>query len=264
MQPPSKLLSTTEWRRALSTRQGTFVVAGVVALLAGAFLLLFLSRYRASVTDSSPVKVLVARALIEKGSSGDVILTTGMVEQATVKKTELRGGAVKEPSALRGKVAADDVYPGEQLTSADLTASTGSLANEITGTERAISLPLDSAHGMIGDLSAGDHVDVFSAFNVDSFGGRPRPVLKAVMRNAIVLKVPDKASGGLGGANKTQDVVLKAPDFQSWKFALTSDYGKLWLVLRPKVGADETTPSPVTVERILFGTPSIPVRRGSR
>ena len=80
----------------------------------------------------------------------------------------------------------------------------------------------------------------------------------------IVLKVPDKASGGLGGANKTQDVVLKAPDFQSWKFALTSDYGKLWLVLRPKVGADETTPSPVTVERILFGTPSIPVRRGSR
>src|SRR5437667_318839 len=149
MQPPSKLLSTTELRRALSTRQGTFVVAGVVALLAGAFLLLFLSRYRASVTDSSPVKVLVAKALIEKGSSGDVILTTGMVEQATVKKTELKGGAVKEPSAIRGKVAADDVYPGEQLTSSDFTASTGSLANEITATERAIAPPrdpIDSGH----------------------------------------------------------------------------------------------------------------------
>jgi pilus assembly protein CpaB len=264
------VLPVNEIRRLVSTRQGMFVVAGAVAVLSGAFLLLFLSTYRSSVTDTSPTTVLVAKGLTEKGSSGDVVVTKGLFETQTISKTELKDGAIQDPARLRGKVLATDVYPGEQFTAADLTTSKEALVNKISGNERAISVPLDSAHGMIGDIKAGDHVDVLAAFNGQGAGvggrntGLVRPVVKRVMENALVLRAPDAPKGGVSGVNKTQTVVLRAPDEQAWKFAFTAEAGKIWLVLRPKAGAESSRPSLVTVERVLFGTKPIQIKRRGR
>jgi Flp pilus assembly protein CpaB len=260
MELTRKLPSGGDMRRMASTRNGMLVVAGLVALLAGAFLLLFLSRYRDSVNDTSPVTVLVAKSLIEKGTSGDVVITNGMFETNRITKSEQKQGAISDPAALRHQVAAGDIFPGEQLTTAKFNGTTDSLANKVSGYERAISIPLDSAHGMIGDVQTGDHVDVLAGFNVDNGNGPTRPMLRPVMQNSLVLKAPTKAKGSGVTGNNTQEVVLRAPDQEAWKFAFSSEYGKVWIVLRAKVGAQQSRPSVVTLESVLFGTKPITVR----
>ena len=102
--------STIDIRRFVSTREGTIVVAALVALLAGAMVLLFLSQYRRSVTNSSPTSVLVAKSLIEKGSSGDVVLSKSMYETTTIKKSEVKTGAISDPAVLKGEAAVKDVF----------------------------------------------------------------------------------------------------------------------------------------------------------
>jgi len=251
-------------KRMVGTREGMAGVAVAVGLVAGAVLLAFMSNYKHSVDSSSKsATVLVAKQLIQKGSSGDVILTKGLFETTTAAAGERKGGAISDPANLRGKQASTDIYPGEQLTASDFEKANNSLVNEITNRERAISIPLDSAHGMIGDVRAGDHVDVLAGFNVQPDGAaRPRPVLKAIMQDALVLKAPDKPlNGALSAANNTQNVVLRAPDEHAWDFAFSSEFGKVWIVLRPKVGAAQSTPSLVTLERLLFGLKPITVSR---
>jgi Flp pilus assembly protein CpaB len=259
MQSPRKLFTSTEFRRQLSTRQGMFAVAGLVTVLAGAFLLLFLSQYRARVTDSSQVNVAIARSLIEKGSSGDVIVSNGLFEMAKVKKSELKGGAVTNPAKLRGQVAAEDIFPGTQLTASEFTAGSGTIGSKITGLDRAISIPLDSAHGIIGDVSAGDRVDVLGGFNVEGTT-RGRPMMRTLLQNILVLKAPSSGKVSATSLDKTQNVVLRVPDTKVGQLAWASDNGKVWLVLRPKAGAQQSPPSLVGIESLLVGTRPIPGR----
>jgi Flp pilus assembly protein CpaB len=261
MEAIRKLTSGNDMRRLASTRNGMLTIAVLVAVLAGAFLLLFLSRYRDSVNNTSPVTVLVAKSLIEKGTSGDVVITSGMFETSRITTSEAKHGAIEDPSKLRGQIAASDVYPGEQLTAAEFTGTSSSLANEITGLQRAISIPLDGAHGMIGEVKAGDHVDVLAGFNKENGGaGSGQPILRAIMQNATVLRAPSSAKGGGVGSTKTQNVVLKAPDKNAWKFAFASEYGKVWIVLRSKAGAEQSAPSLVTLQTVLFGSKPIRVK----
>jgi len=236
-------------------------VAGFVAVMAGMMLLFFMSQYRQSVDSSSKtVSVLIAKSLIEKGTPGDVIADKGMFETSSLKQSERKAGAIVDPSNLRGQAAADDVFPGEQLTVADFKQADGGVVNKISGRERAITLPLDSAHGMIGDVQTGDRVDVLAGFNSSS-GAVHRPVIKAIMQNALVLKAPSGAKGGVSSANSTQNVVLRAPDEKSWNFAFASEFGKVWLVLRPQAGAEDTRPSVVTLETLLIGVKPISVKK---
>jgi Flp pilus assembly protein CpaB len=251
---------TQEIQRLVSTRGGMVAVAGAVAVMAGMMLLFFMSQYRQSVDSSSKtVTVLVAKNLIEKGTPGDVIADKGMFETSSVKQSERKAGAVVDPSNLRGQAATDDVFPGEQLTRADFKQVDGRVINKLSGRERAITLPLDSAHGMIGDVQAGDRVDVIAGFNTTS-GVSSRPVLKAIMQNALVLKAPSSVKGGTS-SNSTQSVVVRAPDEDSWNFAYASEFGKVWIVLRPQAGAENTRPSVVTLETLLIGSKPIPLKR---
>jgi Flp pilus assembly protein CpaB len=260
MQTRQKLVSSTELRRHLATRQGMFVAAAVVTVAAAAFLLIFLSQYRDRVTDSSEVNVAVAKSLIEKGSSGDVIVEKGLYEIQAVRKSDLDDGAVTDPAALRGKVAADDIFPGDQMTSSDFATGTDSLASKITGTERAISIPLDPAHGLIGEVDAGDRVDVLAGFTVQgSFRGRPS--MRTILQNALVLKAPAEVKTKAASLNKTQNVVIRASDEKAAQIAYAIDNGKVWLTLRPKAGAENSPPSNVALESLLAGT--TPIRVGS-
>jgi Flp pilus assembly protein CpaB len=253
--------SAQELQRLVSTPGGMIAVAGLVAVLAGAMLLFFLSQYRQRVADSdNTVKVLVAKGLIEKGSPGDVIADKGLFQTSSIKQGQRNDGAITDPASLKGKVAATDIYPGQQLTSSEFTGTTNALVNKISDYDRAISIPLDAAHGMVGDVKVGDHVDVLAGFNTEAGLSQNRPVLKAIMQNALVLKAPDKPKGS-AGSNSTQNVVVRAPDEKSWDIAFSSEFGKVWIVLRPKAGAEQTKPSIVTLDKVLLGIRPIQVDR---
>jgi Flp pilus assembly protein CpaB len=173
-------------------------------------------------------------------------------------------------------VTTADIYPGQQLTTGDFTATTtDAIATKIVGDQRAVSIPLDEAHGLIGHVRAGDHVDILGGFNlvrVDrngvpvSNGGAARPVLKLLMENVLVLDVPTAAGGGLGAASREANVVLRLSDQQAAELAFASDNGKIWFSLRPQSGGQAAAPSFVTLETLLLGVKPVTVMKsfGSR
>jgi Flp pilus assembly protein CpaB len=252
-------------RKILSTREGTLAAAGVAALLAVAILLVFMHGYKRSLDASAePVTVLVAKSPLPKGSSGDQIAAKGLFQATGFKREQVKEGAITDPGSLRGLVARQALVPGQQLTTADFAKPTDPILSKLSEDERAVTVPLDSAHGMIGQVQAGDHVDVLAGFSVQDEGAaRPRPVLRTLLQDVEVLQAPPpgEPKGGLNNANQPQDVILRVSDSDASQLAFSSDNGKLWIVLRPQVGATEAAPSLVTLERLLSGMPPIPLNR---
>jgi Flp pilus assembly protein CpaB len=244
-------------QKLTSSRGGTLAVAALAAVLAGASILVYLNRYRHSIrAEGAPVTVLVANKIIQKGTPGTAVAEQGLFRPATVRESQLRNGAFSDPASLRGQVATRDIVRGQQLTTAEFTSAGGSVASTLTGSERVISVPVDSAHGLIGSIQKGDHVDVFAGFNVSSnLGGQARPMLRLIAQNIPVVGVGSTA-GNLGN-NATTNVSLEARPRQVAELAFTADNGKLWLVVRPPNGAKASKPGIVTVSTVLLGTPPL-------
>jgi Flp pilus assembly protein CpaB len=257
-------------QKLLATRGGTAAVAGAAALMAFLVFLLFMNQYRSSVDDSSePVGVLIAKSLIPKGMSGDLVGTQELFQPTTAPKSQVKDGALTDPATLKGRVALEDIYPGQQLTTGDFSSTTtDALATKITGDQRAVSVPLDAAHGLIGHVRAGDRVDVLGGFNVVRVdrrgvpiqqGGAARPVVKLLMENILVLEVPADTGGGLGGGSNSANVVLRLSAEQAAQLAFASDNGKIWFSLRPLSGASTPDTSFVTLETLLLGVKPVTV-----
>lgn len=249
-------------QKLLSTRGGTVALGGVAALMAAFVLLLYLNSYRSSVTaDSEPVTVLVARTLIEKGMPGDVVGLKKLFQSDEAPKSQVKDGAITDPSTLRGRIAVEDIYPGQQLTVADFAGTTDAIGAKLAGKHRAIAVPLDTARGLVGRVEPGDRVDVLAGFNVlsNAAGGQGRPVVKVMMQNALVLDAPAQTAAGLAAGNQTANVVLRVNRDQATEIAWAVDNGKIWLVLRPRAGAPPTKPGVATAESVLTGVKPVAV-----
>lgn len=248
--------------KLVSTRRGALLVALVIAMLAGASILLYLNSYRESLeAQGAMVTVLVAKQSIPKGTAGSVVAAKDLYTVTTIRESQLLDGAMSDPATLRGKVATREIFEGAQLTATDFGAAGDSLAAQLTDTERVISVPLDSAHGLIDGIEVGNRVDVYAGFNVIPVGadGRPisggqaRPMLRRILTNVPVLAIGEKG--------KPTNVSLGVDDVEAAKVAFASDNGKLWLALRPSAGAKASRPSLVTVETLLLGVPPVQILR---
>ncbi len=247
----------------LSTKNGSVAAALVAAAIAGLLIVFFLSQYRDGVNkEGVPTPVLVADELIEQGASGDAAGAQGLFERTEVPRDQVKAGAVSDPAALRGEVAVRELLPGQQLTDADFRPAGSGVVTKLAADQRAITVSLDSAHSLSGNLRAGDHVDILSGFEIDSAGGN-RPVLRMLMQDVRVLAVPKKAAGGGGvggGANETADITLRVGVSAAPKLAFAADNGKIWLVLRPQDGEKLDRSSLITLQSLLVGTKPVKVR----
>jgi Flp pilus assembly protein CpaB len=100
---------------------------------------------------------------------------------------------------------------------------------------------------------AGNRVDVWVGFNVQSGTGVSKPVERLLLQNVPVLSV---GTGGNGGGN----VTVRVNPADSGRLIYASQYGTIWLVLRPTVGGTKPPPLQVTAQS-LVGTPAIQVGR---
>jgi Flp pilus assembly protein CpaB len=237
--------------------------AGVAAVL----LLAYLNHYRDSVTGGvAPAPVLVADRLIPKGTAGDAVIAGTLFRSATVTEEQLAQGAITDSAAFDGKVATRDISPGQQLTAADFARDADPLRGQLEKTQRAISVPLDTAHGLVGDVRAGDTIDVLAGFNsIDGSNGRGQPVLKVILRDILVLKAPPLEGGPNSADSNARDmanVILRTTDREAAALAYASDNGKVWLVLRPPTGAKESTTPSVSLQALLGVRPI--VQEGSK
>ena len=246
-------------QKLISTRRGSLYVAMGASLLAGVAILVYLNGYRSKLqAGTTPVTVLIARTTIPKGTAGSVVASKAMFTATTIRESQLREGAFSDPSSLTGKVATTQVYEGSQLTAGEFSNSSSALAGTLTDRERVVSIPLDSSHGLIGEVEVGNHVDVYAGFNVipvgpggiPGNGGQARPVLRQIMSDVPVVGI-NSGSGGVG--TRTANVSLQVDDQQAAELAFASDNGKLWLSLRPSAGAKSSPPTIVTAETLLLG-----------
>lgn len=238
---------------------GTILVGGVAAVLAAVVLLVYIAQYRDSVRqEQKPIAVLVANGIIAKGTSGDIIGDQQMYTIQKIPANHVHNGAITDPNSIKGRVTVDELFTGTQLTESDFTDKTG-IINKISGVQRAMSIPLDSASGLVGFLQTGDHVDVIAGFNIDNgIDGKRHPVTETLMTNILVLDAPDSSSkSGIGGANDTSNIVLLVTDLQAVELAFANENGKIVLAMRPQTGGTASATLPLqTLETELFGIKS--------
>jgi Flp pilus assembly protein CpaB len=252
--------------RLVSTRRGTLLAALLIALLAGASILVYLNSYRESLrTQGALVTVLVAKKTIPKGTAGSVVAAKDLYSATTIRESQLLEGAMSDPATLRDTVTTREIFEGAQLTAADFKPAGDSLAAQLTDRQRVVSLPFDTAHGMIGGIEVGNRVDVYAGFNVVTLGpdgqplkgGQGRPVLRRILSNVPVLAIGTKAKSSSASTN----VSVRVNDAEAAEAAFASDNGKLWLALRPGAGAKTSKSRIVTIETLLLGVPPVQMLR---
>jgi pilus assembly protein CpaB len=234
-------------RRIFATRGGTLAVGILAAALAAIALLVYLSQYRDNLNrQNASVGVLVAKSLIRKGTPGTLIGTKVLFQATTVPRSQLKTGALSDPSALRGLVALTDIYPGQQLALSSFgTARVGALADQLSERERAVSIPIDATHGLLGVVQPGDRVDLLLSI---SAAGSSRTVaagsiIKTIFQNVYVL------------GTTTGSMTLRVNDAQAERLAWASDNGRLWVALRPSADAQQSPPRIVSFDSVIFGGP---------
>lgn len=249
-------------QKLIATRRGTIVLSIIAAAVAAGLVLVYVSRYRNSVSQTGqPVTVLVAKAAIPKGTSGTIIAEKVLYTATTYRQSQVLNGAFSDPSSLRGEVAAKDIAVGSQLTASDFAPASTNISSTVTGDQRIVSIPFGAANGLAGELQAGDHVDVYAGFNVVPVnrsgvavkGGQSRAVVRRVLEDITVVGVGGKTSGVLASGNA--DISFRVTDDQAAELQFAAQNGTLWLALRPSAGAKSSPPSIVSMETLLLGVP---------
>jgi Flp pilus assembly protein CpaB len=227
--------------KLLTTRRGTIILGIGAAVIAAIVLLVYLNQYRNSVdSGAQPVSVLVAKSLIQKGTPGNVVGETRLFQVTSIPRKELKTGAFVDPQTLTGKVAAIDIYPGQQLTAADFVpANTAVLTQALARNQRAVVIPLEDAAEVGGQIGAGDHVDVWVALTNQAGNGVTKPIVREVLQDMYVLN----ATGG--------GVTFRATPRESGLLIYASQQARIWLVLRPTVASTTTKPPVISANDLL-------------
>ena len=221
-QSPRSRIGGSWTGQLLSSRRGALTVAALAALLAGVLLYLFVQHYRKNSNAAAPpanVYVFVAQKFIAQGTPAQTVSAESLLRRTQVPAKQAVAGAITDPSEITGEVAAASITAGQQVSLADFTHANISVAAYLSGTERAIALPLDAPHGLTAYLAAGDTVDVMA--DVDG-------TTTMLAQNISIL------------ANTGGDVVLRVTDRQALQLAGASDATKIWLTLRPPTGAQQS------------------------
>ena len=253
--------------RVMTTRTGALTLAIILAAAAALLVVVYVKGYQSDVNGrSDEVSVLVANQTIPQLTPGNQVVEATMYRTTTVPKSSLVDGAVTNPDQLKGLVARNDVYPGEQLTTNQFVKSdTNSVAVNLKPNQRAIDFPATPGAGLVGRLQVGDHVDVVANFDVvpvDPATGLPRqggqsiPVTKTIAHNVLVLGVPDASTTESVSSNQAKNSVLtlavNVGDVQHVVFA--QEKGDIYFVLRPPGSSDDVRPVIDDVRSVLRGT----------
>jgi len=213
-----------------SGRRNSILVAVVAALLAGALIFVFVTRYsKSTVLPPAETTVFVAKSYIPDGMTDQQIISSGMLTPKQVPISQAIVGAISDPSEITGEISTSAIAAGQQITVSDFAHGGGALDTELTGDHRAVAISIDAAHGLTGYLTAGNNVDIYS----QGSGGT-----SLLFQNIPIL---DNASG---------DVVLNLTDRQVLLLGDAEEENlTLWLALRPATHAKNSI-TIGTVEKI--------------
>jgi hypothetical protein len=235
-------------RGKIGSSRGWTLAFGIgAALLAAILLVVYLNRYRSSVnSETAPTPVLVAKNLIPQGASGTIIAKQELFQVATLPKNDLKVGAISDPAYLNGRVAAADIFPGQQITTADVSAGlTDAIPTQLSGKQRAVAINVGATQGLVGYVASGDRVDVYY-----QTGGNEGAILGLLEPNVLIMRAGNP-------------VIIRADAGLAQKLALASVSGTLWFLLRPAGNAAPPPKRQITstdLQQLIARQPKLPAR----
>jgi Flp pilus assembly protein CpaB len=222
----------------MSYRVRNFVIAAVLALLAGILTTMYVSGYKHRVQKGQGlVSVLVATQDVPTG-------TPAASAHLAVRKLERRNlvaGALADDTKLAGLVSQQPIYSGEQVSLRRFTRVTSlGPRGAIHGHTRIVSVAGDSNQLLSGVLRGGDHVDVIAALPSDATGNTIKPT-HILLRNVLVLRPAQQVEAssklGSGGLDAKLSVLLAVADKNARKLFYAMQNGEWTLALRPIDGS---------------------------
>ena len=245
-------------------------IAVVMAIAAAAAVLVYTTSYRQSVTRGQQrVKVMVATRDIPAGTPIDQALTG--LQLTSILSDDKTPGALTSTAGLTGKVAAQTIYTGQQVVAAVFAEpSTQAAPLQIAKNERAVRIVCSPDPScLLGDVQAGDKVDVFATIKVKPAGAQEDYLVsrllvagvRVIAVPAVAVKKTGLSSGGLGAGKQT--VMIAVDQRVATKFTWAEGAGdqgaQLWLAVRPPDASAEDESTVVeTVNSMIFDnlTPS--------
>jgi Flp pilus assembly protein CpaB len=220
------------------------IALAVVAALLTAF---YVKNYERDVQKAETnVSVYVAKVDIPAGTSGADVDRSGMMNKTKTVRRGVVPGAISNPAQLATLVSTEPIYAGEQVTTRRFaTPSERGILAQLTGLQRAISIPGDSDQLLAGTLKDGDHVDVVASF---TYPEGQTHYTRIILRNLLILKAPD--AGGTtekvtSAGTSPFSATIAITDLQVQKLYWAMKNGQWHMELRPGVDAAD---SPENVE----------------
>jgi pilus assembly protein CpaB len=236
--------------------------AAVVLALVGAMLVVSYVQGadQRAVKDLEPVDVLVVQKAIPAGTPVESMTASLVTEQ--VPASSVTGSSLKSLESSKGKVAAVDLVPGEQVVSERLVAPedvkvAGSV--QIPAGLQEVSFQLEPDRVVGGRLAPGDHVGVF--VNLEKGGlddKQDAETTKLTVRKALVTAVqrapepvataqPAPTASADPNAADPQDTTLPTgslmltvavSDVDAAKIVFAAEYARMWLSKEPTNAKD--------------------------
>ena len=130
-------MSNTSLTTKVTQSRGWTLALGIAAAALAAILLIaYLVQYRSSVNDSTAADARARRE--EPHPEGHLRAPSSPRSSSSRRrrspKDDLKVGAISDPAYLNGRVAVGDIFPGQQITTADLSAGlTDALPTQLSG-----------------------------------------------------------------------------------------------------------------------------------
>jgi Flp pilus assembly protein CpaB len=158
------------------------VLAVVLALVAAGLVVWYVSSLKEEKTPPIVTRpVVVAVADIPARTTGEDMVSNGLVQEQQLVETAIAPGAVTSMSALQDMVLSVPVVKGQQLLQAQLAEPvTQALSFRIKPGMRAVTFPIDRENAVGGSIKEGDRVDVIVTILSDDFQAATLPLGSAI------------------------------------------------------------------------------------
>lgn len=243
----------------MSKRTIALVVAVVLAAVATVALVSYVRGYEERIqANQELVQVFVAKDIIPKGTSGDVAIERGLIDQIKVPRQARADGAVTSLEEIKSDIADATVFKGEQILNTRFVPPSQVSADVLTvpANRVAMSVEVGIPPGVSQFVQIGDHVSVIAQFTFQARGSSgDQRLTKLLLHDIEVLQVgklvrtaptqgqPATQSVQVPDANVLLTLALSLP--QAEKLANAVFSGRLYITLLPKTGK----PSPNTPGR---------------
>lgn len=238
--------------------------AAVVLAIVGAMLVISYASGadQRAVKNLEPVAVLVVKTAIPAGTPVESMTASVVTEQ--LPAAAVSDSALESFEGSKGKVAAVDLVPGEQLVAERLVEpeelkTQGSV--KVPAALQEVSFKLEPDRVVGGRLAPGDHVGIFVSLDEGGLEDKAdRETTKLTVRKALVTAVqrapepaptaapaPSPTASADPNATDPRDTALPVgalmitvaiSDSDAAKIVFAAEYAKLWLSKEPTTAKD--------------------------